>query len=345
MSFGDHLEELRRRILLAIAVPLPLFIVAFIFSDTLLGWFLLPVYDVLQSHGLPLNLQAISPTEVLMTKLKLSLVVAVVLTAPWLVYQGWCFTAPGLYQQERRFVRFLIPGSAILTLAGLALMYFIMLPLMMHVLIAFGTSVEVNTPAPAVDPRVDAVVAAAPPVTVTSALPESPDAGTIWLLIPEMEASVVVAGEEGVEILALPARGDTGRIDQTFRILAVVNFTLIMLLSIVIAFQMPLVIALLGWLRLISVETLRSHRRWAVAICGVISAMITPADAISMVMMLVPLYGLYELGILLLRVAPASAVAEGRVLRNLFGGSKPAVTPVASDDVVPRGAHDDEDAS
>jgi ACR3 family arsenite efflux pump ArsB len=101
---------------------------------------------------------------------------------------------------------------------------------------------------------------------------------------------------------------------------------------------MPLVIALLGWLRLLSVETLTSNRRWALVVCGIVAAMITPADALSMIMMLLPLYGLYELGILLLRVAPASAVAEGRVLRSLFsGGTKPAVTPVASRDAVPRG--------
>ena len=41
-------------------------------------------------------------------------------SAPWIVWQGWKFIEPGLYRQEKRFVRFLVPGSALLTLAGLA---------------------------------------------------------------------------------------------------------------------------------------------------------------------------------------------------------------------------------
>ena len=51
MSFGDHLEELRRRILWAIAVPLPLAIVIFIFSDPLIGWLYRPLDPVLASYG------------------------------------------------------------------------------------------------------------------------------------------------------------------------------------------------------------------------------------------------------------------------------------------------------
>jgi sec-independent protein translocase protein TatC len=87
------------------------------------------------------------------------------------------------------------------------------------------------------------------------------------------------------------------------------------MLGIVIAFQMPLVILLMGWMGLASADWLRAKRKYALVICAVVSAMITPADAVSMVMMLVPLYALYELGILLMVLAPASAVAQGRLTR------------------------------
>ena len=54
--------------------------------------------------------------------------------------------------------------------------------------------------------------------------------------------------------------------------------------------------------------------------CAVIAAVVTPTvDVISMLALMVPLYMLYELGILLLTVAPSQAVAEGGVVRNALG--------------------------
>ena len=54
----------------------------------------------------------------------------------------------------------------------------------------------------------------------------------------------------------------TGRVAQTFRVSYVINFELLLMLGIAIAFQMPLVILLLGWLGLASPEWLRSQRKW-----------------------------------------------------------------------------------
>ena len=144
MSFGDHLEELRRRMVYALAAPIPLFIIIFFFSDTLVEWLLLPVYDVLRAHDLPTALQVLSPPEFLLAKLKLSLIAAIVLTTPWIIYQGWRFVAPGLYQHERRFIYLLFPGSFILSIAGLLLLYFVMLPLMLHVLVMFGADIQIG---------------------------------------------------------------------------------------------------------------------------------------------------------------------------------------------------------
>ena len=88
------------------------------------------------------------------------------------------------------------------------------------------------------------------------------------------------------------------------------------MLGIVIAFQMPLAILLMGWLGLVTADGLRAKRKYALFICAAVAAVITPADALSMLMMLVPLVLLFELSILLLILAPASAVAEGTVLKR-----------------------------
>ena len=84
MSFGDHLDELRRRVLLSLAAPLPLFLVLFFVSDPLLGWLLQPVYTVLEHHDLPSELQVLSPPEYLVTKIKLSFIAAIVISGPWI---------------------------------------------------------------------------------------------------------------------------------------------------------------------------------------------------------------------------------------------------------------------
>ncbi|MCP3903475.1 MAG: preprotein translocase subunit TatC [Planctomycetes bacterium] len=341
MSFGDHLEELRRRLLLALAAPLPLFIVFFFVSDPLIEWILLPVYSVLEKHDLPGELQVLSPQEYLLTKLKISFIAAVVVSAPWLLWQMWSFVAPGLYRKERRFVYFMMPGSTILSAVGVALLYYVMLPLMLHVLVLFAKGAEIDPGVPDMPPAAIERLESGDDVPVLATHPPSPEPWAMWFKVPEMQLNIAIPDDDGVPVPEVVTRGG-GRIDQTFRLASVINFTLVLLLGIVIAFQMPLVILLLGWLGLADVAWLRSRRRYALAICGVVSALITPADAVSMLLMLIPLYGLYELGILLLVLAPARAVAEGTVLWR-GKKSKPPVKPVRSEDSVPRGGGGDDD--
>jgi Sec-independent protein secretion pathway component TatC len=334
MSFGDHLEELRRRIFLALAVPLPLAIVLFFVSDPIIVLLYVPLDSVLETMDLPRRLQALGPAEVLAIKIKLSLILAAVLSAPWIVWQLWKFVQPGLYGHEQRFVRFLLPGSTVLTAAGLGLMYFVMLPLMLQVLVLFGASLTVGAAGEAQDPRVAEILSAEPMIELRLDDPESPEVGDVWLRWPQMELYVAVAaapaeadqGDEGgepvtgqdpnpVELIRVSQWRDS-MIAQEFRLTTYINFVLLLMLGIVIAFQMPLVILLMGWLGLVTADGLRSKRKYALLVCAVVAAVITPADALSMLMMLVPLVALFEMSILLLVLAPASAVAEGTVLRR-----------------------------
>lgn len=322
MSFGDHLEELRRRVLWALAAPIPLSVVVFIFKKPLIEWLSLPLMKVLEDNELPRRMLVLGPAEALMTAIKLSLIGAVVLSAPWILLQGWKFIKPGLYQHERRFVHFLLPGSAILTAAGVSMLYYIMLPLMLMVLVKFGTGL-LPTPGDAPqDPRVQALLKTLDEVPIRVNPPNSVQPGDAWIDWEKQELQVAIAVEpvpepdaneapSGVEIIGVPGGP---MISQEFRLGAYLDFVMLLILAISIAFQMPLVILLLGWVGIVRIETLRTKRKYALFICGVIGAVITPPDALSMLMMLVPLYGLYELGIILLVLAPAKAVAEGSVL-------------------------------
>jgi sec-independent protein translocase protein TatC len=317
MSFGDHLEELRRRILWGLAVPVPLMVITFLLGEPLIQWLYQPLDRVLAADALPRRLQVLGPAEMLMVQLKLSLIAAVVLSAPWILWQAWLFVRPGLYGHERRFVYFLLPGSALLTVAGVVLMYYVMLPVTLRVLVSFGNDVQLQAPQTAIDPRASAVLDGSPVIELKLKQPADPRPGQVWLLVPQQELYVAVEGSP-IEIIRVPPSGGP-IIDQVFRLTTYINFVLMLMLGIAIAFQMPLAILLLGWVGLLSAATLRAKRRYAIFICAVIAAVVTPgADPWSMLMMLAPLLALFELSIVLLTFVPASAVAEGNALRRFM---------------------------
>jgi Sec-independent protein secretion pathway component TatC len=327
MSFGDHLEELRRRLFWALAIPLPLAIAIFFISDPIIVWLYRPLDAVLAAFELPRRLQSLGPAEVLAIKIKLSLIFALVLSTPWIVWQVWLFVRPGLYGHERRFVHLLVPGSAVLTIVGVVLLYVVMLPLMLQVLVLFGASLSVGASPAEEDPRITAILEAEPEISVVVADPAAPAPGDIWLRWPQMELFVAVeplppegdapANPDPIEILRVAQWRDS-MIAQEFRLTTYINFVLLLMLGIVTAFQMPMVILLLGWLGLVTAKGLRSKRKYALFVCAMVAAVITPADALSMLMMLVPLAALFELSILLLIFAPASAVAEGTLFRRFM---------------------------
>ena len=345
MSFGDHLEELRFRLMMALVVPIPLMIVLFPFSDDLRNILCQPVLLALESSGLPAQLQAMNPAETLTTDLKLSIIFALVLSCPWVFWQAWKFIEPGLYNQERRFVHLLIPGSAVLTVSGLALLYFVMLPLMLKVLISFGIpgnqpSYPAHTPAPitATDPAPSAEETAASAdqlrVPISAERPRDLEPGSFWISPRNNTLQIAVPADDEdptrVTILQVPLSIE-GMVVQQYRLSEYINFILMLMVGIAIAFQMPLVILLLGWVGIVKPTTLRKNRKYALLVCAVVAAITTPADVISMMLMLIPLYCLYEFGILLLVLAPAKRVAEGAVFKG------------AVEDVLGRFDRDDDD--
>lgn len=356
MTFGEHLEELRRRLMLALAVPLPIAVLAFVFADSLRAVITAPLYSALEARKLPTQVQALSPVETLTTDLFLAVILALVLSAPWLVYQLWKFVEPGLYANERRFARFLMPSSAVLVAIGLSVLYWIMLPLMLLFLVGFGQSgpsetfpiggVSEKAP-PAADgvqapPREasDATPGGAsipsdpalreaeiPPPTkgtprnlatlpILDTPPTSLQPGDAW--IDETTAQIRVAmpaGDGRLEIRSVALARDRSLM-PAFRLREYVDFVLLLALAISIAFQMPLVILLLGWVGIVEVPTLRRNRKYAFLACAVLAAVMTPPDFVSMFLLLGPLYGLYELGILLLVLLPPESLSRGSVMHD-----------------------------
>lgn len=330
MSFGDHLEELRRRIIFAILPPFPLIFVLWPFSDDLLDLIIHPLRRALLSEGLDDRLQVLSPPEALLTQLKVCVIGAIILTAPWILWQAWLFIRPGLYRQERRFVYLLIPGSGVMTAAGLAVFYFIMLPLVLIVLVRFGVALDdeltldqLRQDLPAIEVAPEEV----PRLPFFEGIPTELAAG-MWWLTPDHELMIVVPERRGLNPndppvdemgSPLPIELTVRRIrlikstalSQEFRLTTYVSFVLVLALGMVIAFQLPLVMLLLGWLNLASVSYLRKNRKYALFGSAVLGAFLTPADPWSMFAMMIPLYLLFEFGVLLMALLPAHRVAGG----------------------------------
>jgi Sec-independent protein secretion pathway component TatC len=315
MSFGDHLEELRKRLFLAALVPLPLAIGLFFVAPQIRAILTDPVLDALRAEGLPAQLQVMSPIESLAVDMKLSLIGAILVSLPWVLYQAWRFISPGLYAHERRFAHFLVPLSTLLAACGLALMYFAILPLMLRGLIAMSgnipTLVDVTPSSTAVGPT----------LPLLAADPAAPTPGSSWVNTTEHTVRVAVPfGDSGTqaEILSLPMVRP-GTLMQVYHLSNYISLIIMLALGTALSFQVPVVTLLLGWMGLVDAPMLRKWRKFAFFGALVVAAIVGPGDMLSLGLLTGPLYLLYELGILLLVVAPASRVARGAVTRGLVG--------------------------
>lgn len=308
MPLGDHLEDLRKRVIYALIVPIPLALILFVFSDGLVEILLEPLQAVQKRGGYPQQVQVLSPPEFLLMQIKLSIIFAIVISVPWIIMQTWLFIAPGLYPNERRFIHILFPGSIILTAAGVAIMYLIMLPIMLHVLMSLTTGVGMT---PELIPMIADTTGEVQAMPVMDTAPEAAQLGQMWIDSGTSTLKLTVGTDDPdtLRILSVPLQGSSV-VSQVFQLTSFINFVLLLMLGITIAFQMPLVILLLGWIGIVTPEWLSNQRKYALLACAMLAAITTPADIISMLLMLIPLYMLYELGILLLRVMPASRVGS-----------------------------------
>jgi len=126
MSFLDHLDELRRR-LVACAISLAVgTLVAVVFIDRIFDFIMRPLYEKLPKGS---TLIYTEPTEAFMLKVKIALLAGLVFGAPLIMWQLWLFIAPGLYAREKRFaVPFIIMASG-LFVGGAAFNHYVLFPL------------------------------------------------------------------------------------------------------------------------------------------------------------------------------------------------------------------------
>ncbi len=224
MTFVEHLIEVRDRMVKTLIVVAVIFLGLFPFANELYLIVSAPLRKFLPEGSSMIATEVASP---FLTPFKLSLVVAIFIAMPYMLYHLWSFVAPGLYRKERKLVYPLLITSSLLFYLGMAFAYYVVFPLM------FGF--------------------------FTSSAPE------------------------GIEIMT--------------DISSYLDFVLKIFFAFGIAFEVPIATILVIWAGFTTPQALSAKRPYVIVIAFVAGMLLTPPDAISQTLLAVPMWILFELGL------------------------------------------------
>jgi sec-independent protein translocase protein TatC len=127
----EHLDELRSRLIICLLVVVPAFLLTFAFNDEIMEWLTgpLPADRELVTFGV---------TEPFTTSIKVSLVAALALALPILLWQTWAFLAPAVQPHFQRVVVVMVAIATALFACGIAFMYWVVLPLALDFLTSYN---------------------------------------------------------------------------------------------------------------------------------------------------------------------------------------------------------------
>jgi len=225
MSFMDHLEELRGRLIRVLIILVISFAVSYNFSSQISEFLLMPLREAIGTSGKVIFTGLL---DKVVAEFQISFWACVFFASPFWFREAWLFIKPGLYEKEIKAIRPFIVVGFLLFLCGVSFGYFIVFPFTFKTLISYG--------------------------------------------VGNVEAMMNLQ-----EYLLLASK---------------------ILVFLGILFQLPNVILILGFMGLVTKYSLRSWRRYIAVIFAVASALLTPADVMSMMIVWVPMMVLYEIGIL-----------------------------------------------
>ena len=224
-TFVSHLVELRDRLLKSVLVVIVIFLSLMSFSNKLYSFLAEPLIKSLPQGATMIATGVISP---FLTPFKLTLVVSIFASIPFLLYQAWAFIAPGLYQNERRMAFPLVVSSTVLFYTGMMFAYYVVFPLVFGFMAA----------------------------TTPEGVAQAPDI-TMFL-----------------------------------------DFSIKMFFAFGVAFEVPIATILIIWMGLTTAESLAAKRPYVIVAAFVIGMLLTPPDVISQTLLALPMWFLFELGLI-----------------------------------------------
>jgi sec-independent protein translocase protein TatC len=138
MSFLEHLEELRRRIIYSLIAVAVGFFACWGYAERIFGIMQRPIMEALHRNGLSQTLVYLNPTEPFNLYLKVGFLAGLFVASPVVLYQVWLFISPGLYRHERRYVTPFMFFTVGLFLAGGYFGYKLVYPQALEFLIGYG---------------------------------------------------------------------------------------------------------------------------------------------------------------------------------------------------------------
>jgi len=138
-----HLIELRTRIFYSVVALFVFFSLSFMFYEPILEWMKQPLVD-----AMPKGTQIIATglAEAFFTAIKVAFFSGLILSLPVIFWQFWLFVAPGLYENEKKYVIPFVAAATMMFLIGAAFAYYVVVPFGFEFLINFGSTIAVVTP-------------------------------------------------------------------------------------------------------------------------------------------------------------------------------------------------------
>lgn len=150
MTFWDHLDDLRKSIYHILAALIVVAVGLFCIKDFLFGNVILApaksdffIYRLLGAD-FALSLINVEVIAQFLVHMKVTLICAVIVAIPYIIYKVWDFVAPALYEKEKKAVRGAFAFASVLFYIGLAVGYFIVFPLMLNFFAGYQVSPDVQ---------------------------------------------------------------------------------------------------------------------------------------------------------------------------------------------------------
>lgn len=239
MGFLDHIGELRMRIIWSLVGIAAGCAIAGYFINDIMDWILL-----LPARQSGLDLQNLRPFGQPFLYFKVILVAGIIIAFPFMLYQLWKFIAPGLYSNEKGWVRSITAFTSFCFLSGVVFAYFVMIPSMLGFAASFGT-------------------------------------------------------EEIKNIID---------INEYF------SFITTLLLAAGLLFELPMVSYILSRVGILTPTIMRKYRRHGIIVILLLAAILTPTpDPVSQMIFAAPLFGLYEISILIAKAGKKKYDKSGKL--------------------------------
>lgn len=278
MSIFDHLEEMRSRIIRSL--------LAVVLGAIVSGIFIKRIFLSL-TRPVP-HLYWHTPLEPYFTFLKIAIVVGIFIAFPYVLFQMWRFVSPGLYKRERKYLLPFIVSSWVLFCLGAVFVFTVMMPFITSYLYGTGLITDERAPRP-LEERWETV---AETLLLQRGAEETDSANLEELYKQIADDLITVRSEE-----------KTGtQVGNVWSVGRYIQLVLVLFLAFGLAFDLPVVVVMLTTAGIVQPATLAKARPVVVVVVFLFSALLTPPDPVSQIMMGVPMYLLFEISLVASRV-------------------------------------------